>query len=201
VIRYELRPLADAPPIKFRCTLCGFCCRSYTPLVTPEDVRRIQHHLQQPLSSFVVFYRPDDFSVPVDDDERFFITKDGPLAMGLLRQGEACVFLKGNLCSIHSFKPGICRSFPFEPLEPDNGQGPFGMLDGDPCHGNSADDEIVSQDEARAGYEAFIGDYSHYVEQVRAWNAAPGSRERDIEDFLQYAGLDWWRHETLQERR
>ncbi|MBI2855838.1 MAG: YkgJ family cysteine cluster protein [Chloroflexi bacterium] len=189
-----------APDIKFRCTLCGWCCRNYTPLVTAEDARRIQERLRKPLSSFVVFYRLEDFTVPLVDDERIFLTRHGPLVMGLARQEDACVFLKDNLCSIHTFKPGICQAFPFQPVEPGDVQGPFVLLD-DPCDGRNASDEVVAQESARHSYEGFIYDYHEYVELVKTWNEAPSSRDKDIEDFLQYVGLDWWRYKAPPRRK
>lgn len=193
------RVIAVSPDIKFRCTLCGWCCRNYTPLITAEDARRIQERLHKPLSTFIVFYRLDDFTVSLVDDERIFLTKHGPLVMGLARREDACVFLKDNLCSIHAFKPGICQGFPFQPVESGDIEGPFGTLD-DPCGGHNETDETVAQESARRQYKAFIYDYYDYVEMVRVWNEDPLSRNKDIEDSLQYVGLDWWRYKVSRSR-
>lgn len=150
-----------------------------------------------PLSSFVAFYRPDDFTTPLDEkEERIFITRHGPLAMGMARREEACVFLKNNLCTIYDVRTGICRSFPFQPLKSGDVEGAFEVQD-DSCGGRNASDESVVQDAAREHYVAFIYDYYDYVEMVSVWNADISSRTKDIEEFLQYVGLDWHRYETI----
>ena len=188
-------PTTKVPQIKFRCTLCGFCCSGYTPLVTSQDIARIQGHLKKPLSSFVAFYRSDDFTVPLEKDERIFITRHGPLAMGIARRDEACVFLKDNLCTIYDTRSGICRSFPFQPVRSGDVEGSFEIQDGS-CDGRNGSDEAVAQDAARQDYMAFIYDYYEYIELVSAWNADLSSRVKDVEEFLQYVGLDWQRYET-----
>ena len=142
-----------------------------------------------------MFYRPEDFAVTLNEDERIFITKHGPIVMGLERVDDGCMFLKGNLCSINEFKPGVCRAFPFQPKTLGDIDGPFGLLD-DPCGGRNDTDEIVPQKSARSDYKYFIYDYYDYIELVQAWNADVSSKEKDIEDFLRYVGLDWWRFET-----
>jgi len=182
--------------IEWRCTFCGECCKRYVPLVLPEDVQRIQESLKRPISTFVTFHRPTDFERPVDEsDERFFLTKHGKLAMGLSRTdlpgNEAgCIFLKDNLCSIHTFKPFICGQYPFLPQDPSDVDGPFRLVD-NPCFGRHATDELVDENPVRGRYRVFQERQEAYHCKVQAWNESAGSAEKDIEDFLLFVGLEW----------
>lgn len=183
--------------IKWRCTLCGECCKRYVPLVLPEDVQRIQCSLNLPLSKFLVFYRSTDFEQKVDEsDERFFQTRHGKLALGLDRIEQSpdgrlgCIFLKDNKCSIYSFRPYICRQYPFRPVDYDNVAGPFRLMD-NICFGNHAEDEEVDENPLRQNYIIFEEKQDAYLQRVREWNANPASSEADIEDFLSYVGLQW----------
>lgn len=182
--------------IKWRCTLCGECCKKYVPLIIPEDVQRIREKLNLPLSSFVTFYRPSDFEEPLDEsDERLFQTRHGKLALGLSRVDQpdgqvTCAFLKNNVCSIHPFKPYICRQYPFEPQDHDNPDGPFKLMD-NPCFGNHALDEVVDDAPVRRNYKVYQQKQDEYVELVREWNSRPEAKEADIENFLSFVGLQW----------
>src|SRR3990172_8687108 len=98
--------------IRWRCTLCGQCCSSYTAFVLPGDVERLQESLRRPMSTFITFYRAADFEGTLtESDQRYlFRTKRGPMAMCLSRvnlpEGDAgCVFLGSGLCSAHRYRP------------------------------------------------------------------------------------------------
>ena len=182
--------------IKWRCTLCGECCKRYVPLVLPEDVQHIQDSRKLPMSTFLTFYRSTDFEEPLDEaDERFFKTGHGKLVMGLSRveltSGEgACFFLKNNLCSIHAVRPFICRQYPFEPQERRNIRGPFKLMD-NPCFGNHAQDEIVDEGPVRLNFQAFQQKQNEYLRKIKEWNDSPESGAKDIGDFLLFVGFQW----------
>ncbi len=183
--------------IKWRCTLCGECCKQYVPLIIPEDVARIVDSLHRPMSSFITFYYSDDFAAPLDESyqTQLFRTKYGMLVMGLNRvelpSGEAgCVFVKDNVCSIHAFKPLVCRQYPFQPQDSSNPQGPFRLIQ-DPCFGRHATDEVVEEDPVRRNYMEFHEKQDRFLEQVKAWNDDPASADKEIEDFLTFIGLRW----------
>jgi Fe-S-cluster containining protein len=148
------------------------------------------------MSTFVTFYRLTDFEPPVDEsDERFFRTKYGKLALGLsqvdLPGNElGCVFLKDNLCSIHTFKPYVCGQYPFLPQDPDNMDGPFKLVD-NPCFGKHATDETVDERPVRRNYRIFHEKQAAYNRKVQEWNEDAGSEEKGIEDYLTFVGLEW----------
>ncbi|MBM3943508.1 MAG: YkgJ family cysteine cluster protein [SAR202 cluster bacterium] len=183
--------------IKWRCTLCGECCKQYVPLVLPEDVQRIQSSLHRPMSSFITFYRETDFQGPLDESyqPQLFQTKHGKLVMGLnrvdLEGGEVgCIFVKDNVCSIHSFKPLVCRQYPFQPVDTANINGPFRLME-NPCFGRHATDELVPEPPLRKNYILFHQKQDAYLEKIKEWNEDPASQHKDIDDFLQFVGLKW----------
>ena len=74
---------------KFRCAMCGNCCRFGIIELSPEDVLRIES------KGYQGFYEKDGDTI-------------------LIRKADGrCVFLENSLCSIHDFKPEVCRKFPF----------------------------------------------------------------------------------------
>lgn len=106
--------------IHFECIKCGACCREDNLLVTVtgRDLFRISMILGLESSELV---RAVDFylvsGINAYDGLRDFPslnTERGPafVALKKLENGD-CVFLKDDLCMIHSIRPVVCRSFPF----------------------------------------------------------------------------------------
>lgn len=185
------------PGVKWRCTLCAQCCKSYVPLVLPHDVKVMQEALGRPMSTFITFYRTTDFDGTIDQsyEPQFFETIHGKLVMGLSRvdlpDGEAgCVFLKNNLCSVHPFRPLVCRGYPFQPQNENIPDGAIRLMD-NPCFGKHAEDEVVDEAPVRQNYVLFLEIQNDYLSKVKAWNTDPKSATKDIEEFLSYVGLRW----------
>jgi Fe-S-cluster containining protein len=99
----------DYPPkIKFECTKCGICCGDINRkerhiLAFKSEVEKIARHINQDISTF----SKRDSNCP-------------PYAHELKKVDGKCFFLKTNLCSIYSFRPLICRFYPFELLPNSN---------------------------------------------------------------------------------
>ncbi|MFH1056134.1 MAG: YkgJ family cysteine cluster protein [Candidatus Altiarchaeota archaeon] len=74
---------------KFRCRMCGTCCRFSVIPLTPEDVKRLE----------VGGYK--DFSEK----------RNGELA--LKRLNGRCLFVKDDKCTVYEHRPQVCREFPF----------------------------------------------------------------------------------------
>jgi len=76
----------------FLCERCGRCCRWFNIHLNKNDVKRIESHGFQ---------------------REYFLEKDGHLK----KPDGSCIFLKndkgGFSCSIQSFKPSVCRIWPF----------------------------------------------------------------------------------------
>lgn len=185
----------DTRSIRWRCTLCGKCCKSYTPFVLPDDVELISKFRHWPMSKFITLYQATDFDRTLTEDEQryLFRTKQGLLALCLSRtvlpDGDiACIFLRDNMCSIHPYRPFICRQYPFQPEDQMDLERPFRLMD-DVCFGNHADDETVDEDSVRHNYCTFYQRQENYLKRVREWNDDPLSHTRDIKNFLKFIKL------------
>jgi Fe-S-cluster containining protein len=73
---------------QFKCMMCGNCCRFRVVPIDKEDVRRLEE------AGYKDFY-----------------VKKGELMMK--RVNGKCVFLKEDKCTVHKFRPRVCREFPF----------------------------------------------------------------------------------------
>jgi len=80
---------------KIDCTTCGNCCAVIRPLVTNKDIKRITRHLNVSEDVFKQEYTEMD-----DDGDRQF--KNLP-----------CKFLENKRCSIYTYRPFECRSYPY----------------------------------------------------------------------------------------
>lgn len=82
---------------------CSACCRGMEGLVlNPKDIYNLTVHLGVSFEELMA-------------DKIKLQMEDGLILPGLQMNGEedACAFLdKNGRCSIHSFRPGICRLFP-----------------------------------------------------------------------------------------
>ena len=74
---------------KFVCLMCGNCCRFGIIELSEDDVKRIGSH------GYGGFHEREN------DEIR------------LRKANGKCVFLEDGKCSIHDFKPEVCRRFPF----------------------------------------------------------------------------------------
>lgn len=77
------------------CLECGNCCKSISPIVTGQDIKRIAKHLKTKPSALIGLY----FQIDEDHDYVFSI--------------QPCPFLgEENYCSIYEHRPRACRDFP-----------------------------------------------------------------------------------------
>ena len=106
--------------ILFECIKCGACCREESLLVTVtgRDLARLSKILGLDASELI---RAVDLylvsGITSYDGLRDFPalnTEKGPafVALKKMENGD-CVFLKDNLCMIHTIRPVVCMSFPF----------------------------------------------------------------------------------------
>lgn len=79
---------------RFKCHLCGLCC-NVPPMLTVEDMKRLASHLNLTFDTFIQVYTV----IP---------TEGKPYLMN------PCPFLSGNICTVHSIRPKVCRFFPFQ---------------------------------------------------------------------------------------
>lgn len=103
--------------LDFSCQSCGKCCKFFSVNITHLDIKRIlENRPDLQVSDFV------DFKPSTDkNDNEAFISTSGKKELILKKKSKKnneCVFLENNKCSIHSFKPLVCRVWPFS-LEKD----------------------------------------------------------------------------------
>ena len=79
---------------EINCLDCGNCCRSYTIVLTEDDVNRINTFLGKNILTFI------DHSFTPDEE--------------LLIETQPCPFLGAdNACSIYEARPEVCRAYPY----------------------------------------------------------------------------------------
>lgn len=83
------------------CMNCANCCKTMTPIFTPEDIDRIALHLNMSAEAFFDQY------LEVEADTGSTVNKILP-----------CVFLVDNKCSIYEVRPIDCAEFPHHNKRP-----------------------------------------------------------------------------------
>ncbi len=85
------------------CAGCSACCRDMEGLfLDPLDIWQLTTGLRRPFSALL------DREIIIDVHGGLFLPK-----MKMNEQTHACSFLDENgRCSVHAFRPGICRMFP-----------------------------------------------------------------------------------------
>jgi Fe-S-cluster containining protein len=93
------------------CKGCGRCCKEERTIgLFPSDIYRISKALKITLAEFNDRYLGGLVSIGAVQDERGNKISDS-YAFGF-RLDNGCPFLADDKCSIHAFKPVICRAYP-----------------------------------------------------------------------------------------
>ncbi|MDO4338152.1 MAG: YkgJ family cysteine cluster protein [Eubacteriales bacterium] len=142
------------------CKDCFDCCTGMgdTVILDPLDVHRLSVNLKK---------MPDKL---LEEDLELGVA-DGNILPHLRMSGkeERCVFLNGEgRCSIHSFRPGICRLFPLGRYYEDNGFRYFLQIH--ECRKKNRSKVKVKKwidtpDVKR--YEQFVTDWHYYLKDVQ----------------------------------
>jgi len=99
--------------VRFRCLMEGDCCRKYWIPIIHTDLYRLHvygHIGVRQLVECVDLYPCDE------EDRRFKPLKFGGelVYLALKSNDDGCVFLsRDGKCSVHGFKPLVCRFYPF----------------------------------------------------------------------------------------
>ena len=97
---------------KFPCDSCHTdCCKEYTIFVNAHDVHRLSIGLNLKPESFLELIGAKDYSLGIK-------VKEGLVDLALKQKNNACKFLEETdevyRCTVNDFKPGVCKSYPFE---------------------------------------------------------------------------------------
>lgn len=103
------------PKVRFKCTLCGECCRRYWITVTLDDLLAIYANLSLKPSQVAALYNSNmasDWNAPrirLGNGQYYLVLRK--------RMDGSCIFNEWRggkmICTIHSFKPLTCRFYPF----------------------------------------------------------------------------------------
>lgn len=95
-VERRLKAIAQATEEAIDCTACANCCRLATTQVSERDVERLAKHFGMSTGAFQERYTAES-------------QEEGRI---LKRDGNGCVFLEGNLCSVYEVRPQTCELFP-----------------------------------------------------------------------------------------
>ena len=108
------KPVELNDNVRFRCKRCAECCRHVegSVILEPLDAYNLAKHLNMNICDVYeryadVFILSEDVFYPI-------------FALKTTGDKKACIFLKGNRCSVQEAKPRTCRMYPFW-IEPDEG--------------------------------------------------------------------------------
>lgn len=171
--------------VPFKCHHCNHCCTDVVCLPTPWDVRRIMRMTGQDPFDFLEFLTPEEIE-DVDADDATWLVVNGEKYLMALQRDEklGCHFLDNEtrLCSIYEARPLLCRLYPFNALENEDGSYKgFKLHDDVGCPKHT--DGLVA---ARPLWDLYCQDelnQEDYNELVEVFNAMdyPG---KEVEDFV-----------------
>ena len=109
--------------VKFRCLMEGLCCKKYWIPVTHLDLYRL--HLYGSIEVERLYRYTDLYPSKDMGDAKFtsirFCGEDFYLALKSTEDG--CIFLsRDGKCSVHGFKPLVCRFYPFVYIAREDGE-------------------------------------------------------------------------------
>lgn len=94
------------------CTSCqANCCKHYDVFIDHEDIKKIY-----PLKNDFSFVKKIEYSRNFGYVPKFILwenNKKKKWVVCLNNPNRVCQFLEGNICTIYSIRPYICRTYPF----------------------------------------------------------------------------------------
>jgi Fe-S-cluster containining protein len=99
---------------------CGVCCCQLVPVSAPEIFYMVENILQMPVSKrFPVLKRFEQIEARINESDIGLLMRnmDNPqidnnaVAARYFYLGESCPFLESGSCSIHAWRPVVCREF------------------------------------------------------------------------------------------
>jgi Fe-S-cluster containining protein len=186
-----------AEHLRFRCTSCGVCCRTYRAAVTHHDLTRLVRAIGGRAGELVEFLAPDAVDM-TGEPETFVELGEGRRMMVLAQHAGACRFLNAdNRCTVYSARPSDCRLFPFD-LTPAAEGASLSLLPLEGCEFElSADTDLDAEGRALVHADANrmheLGEYRSFVAR---WNQLAKRRRRfghrvgGSAEFLAHLGFD-----------
>ena len=171
----------------FECTKCGSCCREKSMLITliGNDIVRISTALglsPEETMRALDFYILDEKNpvpvglqgIPSPNTER------GPIFIALKKMENGdCIFLKDDICMIHTFRPTVCRSFPFVFQETTGGR-TWGLSAVKHICPGLGTGPRVSEKEIQELSELVLENLHTYRVFINEWNSLPTSTAHEL---------------------
>ena len=137
------------------CEGCSACCRDRAERITLDkwDMDRLKEGLGKSFDDlmalgFVEITLVNNVLLPV---------------LGKKADKDECIFLNGQgRCSIHPFRPGICRMFPLARIYHDDGSFSYFLQEGECPHGGGAKIKISKW--------LGVGNINRYEQEVRSYH-------------------------------
>jgi Fe-S-cluster containining protein len=171
----------------FRCRLDGCCCTRFWIPVTHLDLWRLYHYGGfRDLTGLVRFVDADD----PDAEPKPILFNGRYVHLALAERGGGCVFLEGGRCRVHSFKPLVCRFYPFVYVVRGDGEVDIEVNERavSECPGLVLDDRPIDPgiaDYLRRVARARIAELKLWSEAAEEWSRDYG-RGSDLDELLDY---------------
>ena len=162
------------------CQGCSDCCRGMgdTIILDPLDVCRLTHGLQKNFEELL------EGSIALHVEDSIILPH-----MQMVNENEHCVFLnKEERCSIHSFRPGLCRLFPLG-RSYEEGKLRYFLLEDCPAQNKTKVkiEKWINMPEF-AQYEQFLTDWHFFLKEFRqkaqALQAVQGENAVEAQETL-----------------
>lgn len=181
---------SDKAPIGTHgCQGCSKCCESdmgTTIVLTPYDVFELSRGTGKSFDDMLV-----DFSIQLS-------MIDG-VVLPHLKMDEGCKFLQDGRCSVHQYRPGICRLFPLGRIYEDKGFNYFIQVH--ECPVKEKEEVVISDwlgiDDLEQN-SSFINKWHRFIHfeqkkisEIREWTDNEVKRLENLpdEEILVYAGI------------
>lgn len=147
------------------CAGCSSCCKDMgqSILLDPYDIYMLTHHLNKSFEELMAS------SVELHMEEGLILPNLRMVPLSAVSQEEGCSFLDANgRCSIHSFRPGICRLFPLGRNYEENRMQYFLLKDACPAPNKSKlkIEKWLGIANLKA-YQQYLVDWHNFTKQVR----------------------------------
>ena len=161
---------------EFPCVSCHTdCCKEYVIFVNAHDVHRLSVGLGLSPEKFLEVYGAKDYSLGIKVEE-------GLIDLALKQKNGGCKFLEETKdvfrCTVNDFKPGVCKSYPFEMKN-----GKLSQMGSMMC---PVDWDLIEFEKMMVTHlKKDESEWKFYDELVKEWNEKHGV-EKPLSTFLKF---------------
>jgi len=178
--------------VKFRCLCDGQCCKHYWIPITHLDLLRLQIYGG---------IKVDESIVEIKDSEEYELDLYPPIRINnkryylalASREDGTCIFLRSDgKCSIHEFKPLVCRFYPFVYWVKEDGEIDVDLNEKvvNECPGLILDGEPIDRDIVENIKRIALirrAELKLWSDAINEWNEYYGDKNVNLSLFLKFA--------------